>query len=766
MQRILFLHTLRELRAHAVRYASLLALVALATYQVCGLMAAAVTVIDTVESHAQANALEDGQFSTTRVLTDDELDALADAGVTVESEPSLDFLAPGDDGDTSATIRIYANRRDVNRVDVAEGRAARSVDEVLVERRYAQTQNIHVGDTLELGGRTLSVVGIGSSADYELCVRTTADTYADASIFGTAFVTSETYDALRESGRADTAETLTYAYRLGDSDATGTDTVETDADLRAWLRRHVPGVLDNFMAAADNPRIMAAVDDVTINVRVCLFAGVVVFALVAYVISIFVAHTVEREARSIGTLRALGVRASQLAVSYLLLAALVCLAGGVLGTVLGYSGPGLGVLTDSETNYFSVPNLEVTVSAGVIAYGVVMPPLVALIVNALVLRRRLAQPPLALMSGDSSASNDAHPRPRGGAHLQHLGFIRGFQLRQLARDRRGVLAVLGGLLVSLVVLAIALDCAAWVSNLQDSVASTITYDRLYLLKDPSISIPAGGEPAFLRNCSITDEGSQMAVSMVGVEDGNPYVPGVDDLHANEVNVNSTLAEKLNLAPGSEFFLTSTATDQSYRLTVHSVVEYASGLTCFMGADDMRELFGMPAGYVNAVYAARSLDIDADAVFSTTTRDDLLSATDSLTGQMAPMINTLIGTSVAIVLVVLYQMTKVMVDRSSQGIALLRLFGFRPRELRRLYLNGNLVLVALAAPVLIVVAKLFIDAVFPSFLSAMAAPTEVAWPAWFYVAVYAGVMAAYLLVRSLLVRHVNAISPGEVLRAQE
>ena len=134
--------------------------------------------------------------------------------------------------------------------------------------------------------------------------------------------------------------------------------------------------------------------------------------------------------------------------------------------------------------------------------------------------------------------------------------------------------------------------------------------------------------------------------------------------------------------------------------------------------------------------------------------------------MAPLIGVLMVSSAFIFVIVLYQMTKVMVDRSAQGIALMRLFGYRDREIRGLYLDGNLVVVALGALVLIPVAKLLMDACYPYLVANVAVELDVAWPWWFYPATYAGIMACYLTVRTALLRRVGRIRAVDVLQHRE
>ena len=52
------------------------------------------------------------------------------------------------------------------------------------------------------------------------------------------------------------------------------------------------------------------------------------------------------------------------------------------------------------------------------------------------------------------------------------------------------------------------------------------------------------------------------------------------------------------------------------------------------------------------------------------------------------------------------------NRSVFGISLIKIFGFRQREIRRLYLNGNMILIALGAVVCIPLSKALMDAVYP------------------------------------------------------
>ena len=63
--------------------------------------------------------------------------------------------------------------------------------------------------------------------------------------------------------------------------------------------------------------------------------------------------------------------------------------------------------------------------------------------------------------------------------------------------------------------------------------------------------------------------------------------------------------------------------------------------------------------------------------------------------------------------------KVMIDRSAFGISLVKIFGYRMKEIRKLYLNGNFYVIAVGTAVCIPLAKVVMDAMYPLMVSNVA-----------------------------------------------
>ena len=99
--------------------------------------------------------------------------------------------------------------------------------------------------------------------------------------------------------------------------------------------------------------------------------------------------------------------------------------------------------------------------------------------------------------------------------------------------------------------------------------------------------------------------------------------------------------------------------------------------------------------------------------------------------------------------------KVMIDRSSFSIALIKIFGFRNKEVRKMYLDGNFYVVALGALISLPLAKLLMDAMYePAFVPNVACGVDKSFPIWMYVAVLVGILVLYFIIDHLLIYRIR------------
>ena len=248
--------------------------------------------------------------------------------------------------------------------------------------------------------------------------------------------------------------------------------------------------LDNltmFVKRAENVRIAGAKGDVIMNRLAGLGVGVILMMLLAYVISVFVIHKIQRESSVIGALYALGAKKKNLIAHYITLPTIVAFIGGIIGMLIGFSPVGLNYQMLDTYAYFSLPEFAPVYPVYLIIYSVVMPPVISMIANTLVINKRLSQTALSLIRNEQKTARYSSVR------IRSKNFIRRFQIRQMLREMRTGITVLLSMLFSLLVLMLGVDCYYLCENVRIDTIRDTKYEYMYTLKYPEATVPEGGE---------------------------------------------------------------------------------------------------------------------------------------------------------------------------------------------------------------------------------------------------------------------------------
>ena len=518
--------------------------------------------------------------------------------------------------------------------------------------------------------------------------------------------------------------------------------------------------LQSFVTAEDNPRIGASADDQKINISAGLVFGVILIVLFAYVISVFTVHSIEKESSIIGTLYALGVARCELMRHYLMLPVVVTTLAGILGFLAAVSPVGIPVQMQDCLAYFSMPEITVQVPIYLILYGVFMPPVMACVVNYIVIRKKLSRTALSLIR------NETKKKKQKAVQLGKMSFLKMFRIRQMLRESRAGITVAVGMFIALLCMMISLDCYELCVHVRDNNIADTNYDYMYTLKYPEKEVPDGGSPALAKTMKKQIYGYNWDVTVLGIEKGNSYFDANVEKGKGKVVASSALAQKYELSIGDEFTLKDEETDTLYAFEVTDICQYAPAFYVFMDIEQMRELFGEDKEYYNVVFSDHALSIDAGKLYATTTRAEVEKASGVFTRMMMPMIYMMIGVSAFIFFVVMYLMMKVMIDRSSYGISLLMVFGYRSKELKKLYLNGNFYMVAVGAAICLPVSKIVMNAMYPYLVSNVACGLDLGLSWQIYAGIYVAILVLYFIINYLLVRRLGKIVPAEFLKNRE
>ena len=537
---------------------------------------------------------------------------------------------------------------------------------------------------------------------------------------------------------------------------------ETDDMIEEYFTFDIDN-LTQFLIAADNPRMDAAAGDVIINRFAGILAGIILMVLFTYVISVFVIHNIEKESSVIGALYALGVTRGQLLFHYLLNPMLIAFLGGVVGCILGFSKYGTGWQMGDSIAYYSLPPMRIVTPGYLLFYSLIMPPVTAVVVNYLVINKKLKCTALSLLRNEQTAGKAGRIQ---NMNLGNMKFLLRFQIRQMLREIRSAFAVVIGMFICLLILMLSIDCAVLCINFGNACLEETKYAYMYTYKYPTEDVPEGGTPAYVENLKKEAYGYNLDVTVLGIDDDNPYFPIATADKKNEIVISSAAAQKFGVKVGEKLVLSDEVNERDYAFTVKDIVSFTSGVYVFLDRDIMQELFDQEDDYYNVVFADHALDIDNGRLYATVSKENVEESSQIFTDMMGPMVVMLVAISALIFMIVMYLMMKVMIDRSAFSISLMKVFGYRRREIRRLYLDGNFYVILLGALICVPLAKWSMDLVYPYCIANVAIGMDLKFTPQIYIMIYGGILLCYMVINFLLVGRLNKLVPAEVLKNRE
>lgn len=445
---------------------------------------------------------------------------------------------------------------------------------------------------------------------------------------------------------------------------------------------------------------------------------------------------------------------------YLTLPVIVTTVAGIIGFLIGISNIGIPVQMADAYAYYSIPAMDVKIPPILIAYGIVMPPLAAIVVNYFVIRKKLSQTALSLIKNEVK-------QPKGSnVNLGDMGFVGRFRVRQMLREMRTGLTVVIGMFIALICLMLSLNTATFCSKVKKQNVEDTHYEYMYTYKYPTENPPEDGEAAYAKILKKKIYGYNWDVTVLGLSKNTKYFDVTLKDGKNRVAISSSFAEKYGYGVGDEIVLHDEENDIDYGFTVDSVTQYTPSFYVFMAIDDARELFGAESDEYNVVFADKDLGVDPARLYATTTKADIESAAGIFADQMKSMVVMIVAISTLIFVMVMYLMMKVMIDRSAFSISLIKVFGYRTNEIRKLYLDGNFFIIAIGAAICLPLSKFIMSAVYPSLVSNVNCGVKLTFAPWLWAVLYCGIIVLYFIINRVLVGRLNKIVPAEVLKNRE
>ena len=208
-------------------------------------------------------------------------------------------------------------------------------------------------------------------------------------------------------------------------------------------------------------------------------------------------------------------------------------------------------------------------------------------------------------------------------------------------------------------------------------------------------------------------------------------------------------------------------DENYVFTVDGTVGNSADTSIYMSRDTFNAAFGEAGDWFNAYASDDDLAIEPDYLVSVTTPQDMQKLADQLLESFSSIVEVILGAAAIVYFVVMYLLTKIVFDHSARAISHLKVFGYRDREIRGLYVRTITSAVAVSLVAVLAPAMWSVSAVFDAIMLSYSGNYTVAFtPAGTAECLAIGFGVYLVVVAALHIRRIKRIPLELALKTQE
>lgn len=619
------------------------------------------------EEFSARNYLEDAHFSTYLPISDGDLAALAqEYGLTLEAQHYINIETDG------VTARVFERTENVDRYEVTDGRDVAADDEIVISEGYAAANNVKLGDSMRISSQDYKIVGFLQRPDYLYMLEHEGDSYKNISTFYLCYMSDKSFEKLN-------ATTVQYLVRY-----------EGGADCTGFRRAvHEQYYMRAYSAAAENPRI-TMVDEQAQMFLIMSYILLCILPLIAVaLISIIISRKVKSEQRMIGTLSAMGYKKGQLMRHYAGFAALPGLVGGILTAAISLlAAQPLGELGLSDYEPMRIVGRLNPLDA---VLGVVIPTAMYILAAFFSVRRLLKKDTVLLLNGSADGNQKRHKRLFAG---KKMSFRTKFALRSLLGNPARSLVVLLGIFLGCFITLLGQAFFDAINHTGNSVAVEIgSFTHEYILNELLEENPYGGESILVSSMENADG---TPVSIIGTACGNPYL-NLNDQDGNTVPVDdgyyitNLAALAFDWQAGERVTIYNPLSLEKKEITVSGIIQN-NVQKCIISSKALAaELTGLDETRFNCIVSDEALSIPdgqiAQEIKASAIRDQVKTMTD----QMDYLLWTIIGLGVIICIAAIYVAVNMMVTENRSNISMLKVLGYRDRQIDKIVLSAHHIL---------------------------------------------------------------------------
>lgn len=666
----------------------------------------------------------------------------------------------------------------------------------------------------------LKIVGSVAFPDYSCLLRRPGDILMDNKDFAVASVNKKTFDDLVKDGYG---INYIYSYRLEHSSENRkvqSDKLEDLVD--AFVDKGLVPI--NAQNKYRNSRISYVMDDMGGDVPMMTSLMVIVLLVMAFIFAVLVQNTIEDEASVIGSLLSFGYSKASLIWHYIKLPLYVTVFAVLVGNLLAYTHM-KNVYLGLYTGTFSLFPVRVELDAYAFLLTSLIPIGLILLINFVSIYRKLRLSPLRFLRRELTKKRQRKAIRLPQVALLSRFRMRVF-LKNKASYLVLCIGLLLGNILLIYGLSLNILIDGYMDDIEKSMPSSYqtilkgplekevearlkeslakrdkgifdkpTYDQqdkyisdamsvdrdkvnlftMYGVKmrdktfdqDIKVNIYASNlDGAFIK------EGLTRASGLSSKEDGEYKNDKTsDDKEASkqksrlyDVYLSDGLMNRFKINMGDQISMKDENRDVDYRLRVVGHTDlFATSMAIIMDRKDCNKMVGMKEYYYNGVFTDKKLKVEDKELATIINSSDMKKIAGQFMVNFKNLMPMIMSVALVIYLVVMYVLTKTIVDKYKESISYLRIFGYYDKEIEKVFIRVSTIAVAVFLVILIPLEKYLVRSLVILAFYKFDGYVDPHIPAYVYLSTVICGMMVYLINRWILVRRIKKINMSEVLK---
>ncbi|MBQ9142593.1 MAG: FtsX-like permease family protein [Lachnospiraceae bacterium] len=610
--------------------------------------------------------VEDANFTTYLPISEEDRNALEkEYEVTLEPQYYSNIETDG------TTVRVFKKTSEINLYSITEGKDITGNDEIIISEGYAVFNKVALGDELKIGEKTYTVTGFFQRPDYLYMLQNESDSYKNVTTFFLAYVTDEEFESL---GSENCMYFVCYEK-------------ENQTEFRKEINEKY--YMRTYISARENMRI----DMVKMQAEMFIVISYIILAvmplIVVVLVSIVISRKVKSEQKMIGTLTALGYKKGQLMLHYAGFAMIPGLLGGTFAVIFAmlFAQP-FGELGLQD---YEPMRIECHLNPIAAILGILIPTVMYILAAMHAVNKLLKKDTVLLLSGNSEQGAKGY---RSLLVKNKVSFRLKYAVRSLlGNPSRTFVVFLGVFLGSYIALLgySFLDTMEYTKqNMVDEMGS---FEYQYVLNELVEGSEYGGEPVIM---STMENRAGEQFSIIGTSDANPYL-NLKDMQGNQIvledtyYITSVMAALQKVEAGDKLTICNPLTLEEYQITVAGIIDNDMQNAIFTDRRQAAELLGIEETVNNVIMSDVVLDIPESKVIQTIKKTDAKEQFQNMSNMMNVMVYFLIGIGAIICVAAIYVAVNMLVAENRSNISMLKVLGYRDKQINQIVLRVNHVL---------------------------------------------------------------------------